>query len=69
MIQDFADWLIYDVAGLGADSHLGSALNFFVYDSLKILLLLFLISALIGIFFGTITLFIILLGYLFNVVL
>lgn len=49
MIQDFADWLIYDVAGLGADSHLGSALNFFVYDSLKILLLLFLISALMGV--------------------
>lgn len=49
MIQDLADWLIYDVAGLGADSHLGSALNFFVYDSLKILLLLFLISALMGV--------------------
>ena len=49
MIQQFADWLIYEVAGLGADSHLGSALNFFVYDSLKILLLLFLISSLMGV--------------------
>jgi hypothetical protein len=48
MIQRFADWLIYEVAGLGAESRLGSALDFFVYDSLKILLLLFLISALMG---------------------
>ena len=49
MIQTFADWLIYEVIGLSADSRLGSALDFFVYDSLKILLLLFLISALMGI--------------------
>lgn len=49
MIQTFADWLIYDVIGLSVDSRLGSALDFFVYDSLKILLLLFLISALMGI--------------------
>ena len=49
MIQTFADWLIYDVLGLDAASHLGTALNFFVYDSLKILLLLFLISALMGV--------------------
>lgn len=49
MIQTFADWLIYDVAGLSADSRLGTALDFFVYDSLKILLLLFLISALMGV--------------------
>ena len=49
MIQTFADWLIYEVIGLSADSRLGSALDFFVYDSLKILLLLFLISALMGV--------------------
>ena len=49
MIQTFADWLIYEVIGLSVDSRLGSALDFFVYDSLKILLLLFLISALMGV--------------------
>lgn len=49
MIQSFADWLTYGVMGLGAESKLGVALNFFVYDSLKILLLLFLISALMGV--------------------
>ncbi|MBO4906724.1 MAG: permease [Bacteroidaceae bacterium] len=49
MIQTFADWLIYEVIGLSADSRLGSSLDFFVYDSLKILLLLFLISALMGV--------------------
>lgn len=49
MIQKFADWFIYEIVGLSADSRLGSALDFFVYDSLKILLLLFLISAVMGV--------------------
>ncbi|MBK8566827.1 MAG: permease [Saprospiraceae bacterium] len=48
-IQYFADWLIYGVFGVGAETHLGAALNFFVYDTLKILLLLFLITFLMGI--------------------
>lgn len=49
MLQQFADWLIYDLCGLGVETHLGQALNFFVYDTTKILLLLFLISSLMGI--------------------
>ena len=49
MIQTFADWLVYGLIGLSADSRLGSALDFFVYDTLKILLLLFVISALMGV--------------------
>jgi len=49
MIQIFADWLIYDICGLDAASHLGEALNFFVYDTLKIILLLFLISSIMGV--------------------
>lgn len=49
MIQSFADWLVYDVFGLGAGTHLGIALNFFFYDSIKILLLLFGISVIMGI--------------------
>lgn len=49
MIQDFADWLVYGIFGLSADTQLGSAVNFFFYDSIKILLLLFFISVLMGI--------------------
>ena len=49
MIQRFADWLIYHVIGLDATTHLGIAVNFFVYDSIKIILLLFCISFLMGI--------------------
>lgn len=49
MIQRFADWLVYSVLGLDGTSALGGAVNFFVYDSIKILILLFLISSLMGI--------------------
>lgn len=49
MIQNFADWLIYQACGLERATRLGEALNFFVYDTLKILLLLFLISTAMGI--------------------
>ncbi|MBC8006217.1 MAG: permease [Verrucomicrobia bacterium] len=34
---------------LSADSHMGTAINFFIYDTLKILILLFLISSLMGV--------------------
>lgn len=49
MIQQFSDWLVYRVFGLDATSHLGTAVNFFFYDTIKILILLFLISAMMGI--------------------
>jgi uncharacterized membrane protein YraQ (UPF0718 family) len=49
LIQQFADWLVYQALGIAKESHLGSSLNFFVYDTLKILLLLFLITFLMGI--------------------
>lgn len=42
-IQMFADWLIYNVLGIAKDSSLGSALNFFVFDSIKIFILLLII--------------------------
>lgn len=48
-IQDFADWLIYSFFAIAEDSQLGVALNFFVYDTVKILILLFLIVFLMGI--------------------
>lgn len=49
MIQNFADWLVYGIFGIAADTHLGAALNFFVYDTIKIMLLLFSISLVMGV--------------------
>ena len=49
MIQQFADWLIYDTIGLEPTSQLGAAVNFLVYDTIKIVILLFFISVLMGI--------------------
>ena len=42
-VQIFADWLIYNAFGIVKDSKLGSALNFFVFDSIKIFILLLII--------------------------
>ena len=49
MIQTFADWLVYGVFGLDSATKIGQAINFFFYASLKILILLFLISAVMGV--------------------
>ena len=49
MIQAFADWLVYDLFGLSPESHFGNAVNFFFYDSIKIIVLLFAISVVMGI--------------------
>ncbi len=49
MIQKFADWLVYGMFGLSESTHLGEAVNFFFYDTIKIIILLFLISSLMGI--------------------
>lgn len=49
MIQTFADWLVYTVFGMSPGSHWGSAVNFFFYDSIKITVLLFFISVIMGI--------------------
>lgn len=48
-LQNFADWLVYSVFQISAETHLGSALNFFVFDTIKILILLFVIVFLMGI--------------------
>lgn len=47
-LQSFADWLIYDVIGIAAHSKLGDALNFFVFDTVKIFILLFVVTLLMG---------------------
>jgi len=48
-LQSFANWLIYTVTGMSAQTHWGQALNFFVFDTLKIFLLLFFITTIMGI--------------------
>lgn len=49
MIQQFADWLVYGIFGIDAATPLGIAVNFFVYDTIKIVILLFTISFVMGI--------------------
>jgi uncharacterized membrane protein YraQ (UPF0718 family) len=47
-LQQFADWLIYSVLGITSPSKLGDALNFFVYDTIKIFILLLVVTLLMG---------------------
>lgn len=48
-LQYLADWFVFSVLKMAAESHLAQALNFFIYDSIKILLLLFIIIIFMGI--------------------
>jgi uncharacterized protein len=48
-LQYFADWLIYNVFGLLHGSKTGDALNFFVFDTIKIFILLALVTLLMGV--------------------
>ena len=48
-LKKIADWLVFGIFDLEKGSHLGEALNFFIYDSIKILLLLVFIVFLMGI--------------------
>lgn len=43
-IASLSDWLIYSIFSLDKTTHLAQALNFFVYDSIKIILLLLVIT-------------------------
>jgi len=43
-IESFADWFTYGLLNLNKVSHFGSSVNFFVYDSIKIILLLLVIN-------------------------
>jgi uncharacterized protein len=47
-LQPLVDLFTYNLIGLKPDSHLGASVNFFFYDTVKILILLFLISSLMG---------------------
>jgi uncharacterized membrane protein YraQ (UPF0718 family) len=48
-LQLLADYLTYNILDLKIDSHLGSSVNFFIYDSIKIILLLLVINYLMAI--------------------
>ncbi len=48
MLQLIVDWFTYSVLKLNANSAFGSSINFFIYDSVKIMLLLFVMISAIG---------------------
>ncbi len=48
-LQPLVDSFTYGLLGLNATTHLGVSINFFFYDTIKILILLFLISSLMGV--------------------
>ncbi len=49
MLKNFADYIVYSLIGIGRDTHLGKALDFFIYDSVKIFILLSVIIFLVAI--------------------
>ena len=48
-LQEIADWLVYQVLNFSEEEHLAQALNFFIYDSAKILILLIVVIMFMGI--------------------
>ena len=48
-VDQLANWLVFDIFRMDKESHLADALHFFIFDSIKILILLFLIIFLMGI--------------------
>ncbi len=44
MINTFADWLTYSIFKLEEGSHLAGSIHFFVYDAIKIILLLLIVT-------------------------
>lgn len=43
-LQLFSDWITFDIFNIKATTHLGTSVNFFIYDSLKIIFLLLIIN-------------------------
>lgn len=48
-LKHIADWLVYDTLGMTQGHHLAEAIHFFIYDSIKILILLVVIIFLMGV--------------------
>jgi len=49
MLLKFSNWLTYEIFMLSPETKLGAAINFFIYDSVKILFLLFVVIFVIGV--------------------
>lgn len=49
MLLKFSNWLTFDVFKLSPETKLGAAIDFFIYDSVKILCLLFVLIFIIGV--------------------
>ncbi|MCP4652274.1 MAG: permease [Candidatus Omnitrophica bacterium] len=49
MLQIVVDWFVYSLLRLDASTRLGEAVHFFVYDTIKIILLLFVMISFIGV--------------------
>lgn len=47
--QKLADWIVYNLLGITQGSKLGDALDFFIFDTIKIFILLFFITTLMGV--------------------
>ncbi len=47
-VQKFANWLVYHVLGIASHSKLGDTINFFIFDTIKIFILLFTVTLLMG---------------------
>lgn len=48
-IQIFSDWITYSIFGIAKETLLASAVNFFIFDTIKIILLLFVIIFVVSI--------------------
>ena len=48
-LQPLIDYLTYDLFLFSTESHWGQSINFFFYDTIKIIILLFVISSLMGV--------------------
>lgn len=48
-LQPLVNYFTYNLLGLNPASHFGTSVNFFFYDTIKILILLFVISSLMGV--------------------
>jgi len=49
MITDLASWIVYTLMGMDSATHWGQAVHFFVYDTIKIALLLLAMTLLMGV--------------------
>jgi len=49
VLEDFAGWVVFSVLGMGQGDMLAESLNFFIYDTIKVMLLLAFMTFLVGI--------------------